>query len=116
MLAELGGDASLLSIEVAPPADGIQPALRTLPCLQLAEFFLTDATGQPVAFEWLGKLLGSPGGSELPPEGAAAAAAAAAEDAGAAATAAAAAAWQPVRTPPRCGALQRSSVVLVRAA
>ena len=92
MLAELGGDASLLSIEVAPPADGIQPALRTLPCLQLAEFFLTDATGQPVAFEWLGKLLGSPGGSELPPEGAAAAAAAAAEDAGAAATAAAAAA------------------------
>ena len=92
MLAELGGDASLLSIEVAPPADGIQPALRTLPCLQLAEFFLTDATGLPVAFEWLGKLLGSPGASELPPEGAAAAAAAAAEDAGAAATAAAAAA------------------------
>ena len=31
------------------------------PCLQLADFTLCDSTGQPVATEWLCRMLGSPG-------------------------------------------------------
>jgi hypothetical protein len=38
MLAELGGDASLLSIEVAPPADGIQRCAPSRVCNSLNSF------------------------------------------------------------------------------
>ena len=66
MLHELGGDASPLAIEGKPPKDAASADLLSLPCLQLAEFFLTDASGAPVAVEWLGKVLGGPGVVELP--------------------------------------------------
>ena len=66
MVSELrasGLDASVLGIETSPPKDGVPPALGGLPCLQLTQFSLTDATGSPVAVEWLGRRLGAPGAS-----------------------------------------------------
>lgn len=48
MLAELGGDASLVAIETSPEADDISAETRALPCLQMAEFYVTDATGKSV--------------------------------------------------------------------
>ena len=44
-----------------------------LPCLQLAEFMVTDATGQPVSLQWFGRFFGSPGAAKRTVEGVAAA-------------------------------------------
>ena len=70
MLHELGGDASLVAIEAAPPADAMLPALTTLPCLQITDFAVVDATGTPVPLHWLGTLLGGPGVKSAPEEAA----------------------------------------------
>ena len=72
MVSQLNGDVSPLAIEMAPPRDGTPSAHSTLPSLQLAEFYITDATGTPVHLDWLGKLLGPPGAAELPAAGVAA--------------------------------------------
>ena len=57
---DVGGLASF-AISVAPPADGVPPALPRLPCVQLAEFALVDGFGEPITLEWLARRLGGPG-------------------------------------------------------
>eukprot|EP00964_Phaeocystis_antarctica_P125693 scaffold89369_cov63-Phaeocystis_antarctica.AAC.1 len=76
LLGAFGGSFDSIATDGAPPLDALAPTLYRIagsecvpavPCLQLADFALCDETGQPVATEWLCRLLGGPGAAE-PPE------------------------------------------------
>ena len=69
------GSFEAIAINGAPPLDALAPTLYRIagsecvpavPCLQLADFALCDETGQPVATEWLCRLLGGPGAAAPP--------------------------------------------------
>ena len=69
------GSFESIATDCAPPLDALAPTLYRIagsecvpavPCLQLADFALCDETGQPVATEWLCRLLGGPGAAEPP--------------------------------------------------
>ena len=69
------GSFEAIAIDGAPPLDALAPTLYRIagsecvpavPCLQLADFALCDETGQPVATEWLCRLLGGPGAAAPP--------------------------------------------------
>lgn len=56
-----GSFAGTCVIDIAPPADGVPPALPRLTCLQLAEFAIVDGHGDPIGLDWLIRRLGPPG-------------------------------------------------------
>ena len=69
------GSFEAIAIDGAPPLDALAPTLYRIagsecvpaaPCMQLADFALCDETGQPVATEWLCRLLGAPGAAAPP--------------------------------------------------
>ena len=69
------GSFKAIATDGAPPLDALAPTLYRIagsecvpavPCLQLADFALCDETGQPVATEWLCRLLGGPGSAQPP--------------------------------------------------